>query len=146
MRSPSEQKADAEKLLAEARVVADRMLHEFGEFLPYGYIMRPDGEIVSISATTGEEHPASKDLISILRDSYRKEAEAGRLLAAVVVYDARVATPSVPEKKDAVAFQIDHRDGYSVEVFFPYTLDSADVVFDSPIAAKGADVIFPRRG
>lgn len=119
MRSPSEQKADAEKLLAESRVVADRMLHEFGEFLPYGYIMRPDGKVVSISATTGVEHPAPKDLISILRDSYRKEAEAGRLMAAVIVYDARVSMPSRPEKKDAVAFQIDHRDGYSVEVFFP---------------------------
>src|ERR1051325_1412306 len=102
MRSSSEQKADAEKLLAEARVVADRMLREFGEFHPYGYIMRPDGEIVSVGATTGEEHPAAKDLISILRDEYRKEAEAGRLLAAALVYDARAATPRMPEKKDAV--------------------------------------------
>jgi hypothetical protein len=146
MRSASEQKADAEKLLAKARVVAGRMLREFGEFHPYGYIMRPDGEIVRVGATTGDEHPASKDLISILRDGYRKEAEAGRLLVAAVVYDARVATPSMSEKKDAVAFQIDHRDGYSVEVFFPYSLDSTDVVFDPPFAQKGADAIFQRKG
>ena len=145
MRSAAEQKADSEKLLVAARVVADRMLHEFGEFLPYGHIMRPDGEIVSVSATTGEEEPASKDLISILRDGYRKEAEAGKLLVAAVIYDARVTTPSGPPKKDAVAFQIDHRDGYSVEVFFPYSLDSAKVVFDPPFAQKGADAIFPRK-
>jgi hypothetical protein len=115
------------------------------EFYPYGYIMRPDGEIVSVSAATGEEHPASKDLISILRDAYRKEAEAGKLLAVAVVYDARVATPSAPQKKDAIAFQIDHRDGYSVEVFFPYSLDSADVVFDLPFAQKGPDAVFQRK-
>jgi hypothetical protein len=146
MRSVAEQKADSEKLLVAARVVADRMLHEFGEFLPYGHIMRPDGEIVSVSATTGEEEPASKDLISILRDGYRKEAEAGKLLVAAVIYDARVTAPSGPLKKDAVAFQIDHRDGYSVEVFFPYSLDSAKVVFGPPFAQKGADAIFPRKG
>ena len=146
MRSATEQKADAEKLLAAARVVAERMLHECGEFYPYGYLMRPDGQIVSISPTTGKEHPASRDLISILRDNYRTEAEAGRLLASALVYDARVATPSASQKKDAVAFQIDHRDGYSVEVFFPYSLDSAAVVFDPPFAQKGADAIFPRKG
>jgi hypothetical protein len=64
MRSVPEQEADFEKLFGVARVVADRILHEIGEFLPYGHVMRLDGEIVSVSAAMGEEHPASKDLIS----------------------------------------------------------------------------------
>jgi hypothetical protein len=142
MRSVSDQKADAEKLIAAARNAAERMLHEFGEFHPYGYLMRPDGQIISVSSTTGQEHPPSRDLISILRSGYRAEAEAGKLLVSAVVYDCGVATPSAPRKKKAVAFEIEHRDGYSIEVFFPYTLNSTEVMFDPPIVQKGAKAIF----
>ena len=133
------------KLISASREVAERMLREHGEFFPYGALMRPDGQIVSVSSTTGEERPASTALISILRDGYRREAVDGKILACAVVYDVRVATIAAPQMRDAVAFAIDHRDGYSVEVFFPYALHkSGELVFEPPFAKKGADEIFPR--
>ena len=147
MRSDPEQKLDAEKLLGSARTFAERMLREFGEFHPYGEVMRPDGKIVSVSSTTGEEWPAAKDLISILRASYRSDAEAGKILVCAIVYDVKVVPPGSKQKKDAVAFAIDHRDGYSAEVFFPYVLrESREIVFDPPFAQKGSDEIVRKKG
>jgi hypothetical protein len=147
MRSPIEQKADAELLLRSARKFAERMLREFGEFLPYGELMRLDGRIVSVGAAAGEEKSSPKELVATLRKSYRKEAQAGAVLACAVIYDVTITPPQSDQKKSAIAFEIDHRDGYSAEVFFPYVLsESREILFDPPFAQRGADEIFSRNG
>jgi len=46
-------------------------------------------------------------------------------------------------KQDAIAVRLDHRDGYSVIVVFPYTIGPAgNVALEAPYAAKGEQKIF----
>ena len=54
------------------------MLSEFGEFYPYGGYMKPSGEISNVGAKDEEDdHPKSKDLLYVLRDSFSQMASTG---------------------------------------------------------------------
>ena len=59
-------KEEAESLMNEGIPFATQMLQEHGEFFPYGYAMRRDGEILSIAAHDGTEQPPSQELIELL--------------------------------------------------------------------------------
>ena len=54
-------------------------------------------------------------------------------------------TPANGEKTDAVAVSLNHADGYSVAVFFPYKIDDGSVVFGNALAQAGEGDIFPPR-
>lgn len=63
-----------------------------------------------------------------------------------MVYDVRIVPPGKAEKSDAVAVDLDHRDGMSVTMYFPYHIGAdKKVVFGELFASKGADEIFPRK-
>ena len=138
----SDPKTDVETLMNSALPFAERMLSEYGEFLPYGEAMRANGEIVSVGASSGDEHPPSQDLIDILKNGYRESAQSGEYKATALVYDIRTIPPSSSEKIDAVAVALDHVDDYSVVVIFPYTLEGTDVSFRKAFAQKGQADIF----
>jgi hypothetical protein len=138
----SNAKQDAETLMNSALPFAEKMLNDHGEFFPYGEAMKPDGEIVSVGADGEGEHPPSQELIDILKDGFRIAATNEEYIATVIVYDALTIPPDTDEKTDAVALALDHRDDYSVVVFFPYQLVDGAVEFQPPFAAKGAGEIF----
>ena len=71
--------------------VAKKMLAEHGEFFPYGGYVKPDGEIVHVSAkdpTT--DRPKSKDLITILQNSFQELVRNKQCKAIAIVYDVVV--------------------------------------------------------
>ena len=138
----SNAKQDAERLMNSALPFAEKMLSEHGEFYPFGEAMRPSGEIVSVGADSGEEHPPSQELIDILKSAFKGAAEEGEYIATAIVYDSLTIPPGSEEKTDAVAVALDHRDDYSVVVFFPYKLVDGNAEFQPPFAVKGADDIF----
>jgi hypothetical protein len=121
--------------------LARKLLIDHGEFLPYGAAMRPTGEIVSVSALDGRERPPSKDLITLLKNSFASSARTGEYKATAIFYDVRIGE----DKKDAVAVSLDHRDGYSVIVFFPYEVAAGILINGAPIAQMGVADIFPAR-
>ena len=53
------------------------------------------------------------------------------------------AESSTVEKTDAIAVALDHRDGYSVMVIYPYRFHAGRLVIEAPIAQQGAAEIFP---
>lgn len=46
-------------------------------------------------------------------------------------------------KTDAVAIDLDHREGYSVTVLFPYTIANGEPALAEPFAIAGDADIFP---
>jgi hypothetical protein len=63
-----------------------------------------------------------------------------------VIYDVRIVPPGQTEKSDAVAIDLDHRDGMSVIMYFPYRLTSEKkVIWGELFASKGSNDIFPRK-
>jgi hypothetical protein len=137
-------KEESEALMNDLLPLAKRMLSEEGEFYPYGGLMRPSGEIVHIGAKIeGTSHPDSKSVIEVLTKKLKASAQASDAKATAIIFDVRIAPPGKSEKTDAIQVSLDHAEGFSAEVFFPYAIENErDVVFGRTFAQKGDGVMF----
>lgn len=138
-------KSDCEALLNAVLPFAEKMLRKHGAFFPYGGAMLRNEEIISIGGYDGRERPPSLDLIHLIKSGFVEAANDGRYRATALAYDVRVAGPDDTRKKDAVAVSLNHCDGYSVIVIFPYTLHGDEFAFDEAFAQAGERDIFPIR-
>lgn len=137
-------RVDCEALLNAALPFAEQMLSAHGEFYPFGNTMGLDGKIASAAAATGSEHPASADLIQILKSAFAEGARRGEFRATAIAYDIRTIVPDTGLKSDAVAVACDHQANYSVVVVVPYTLAGSKVIFGDAFAHQGDAAIFGR--
>lgn len=135
-------KSQCEQLMNSALPFAEKMLTEHGEFYPYGETMRADGTIVSVAGYDGRERPPSQPIIDLLRQVFHSEAAKGTIIASALVYDVRTVPPGGSEKTDAIAVELDHRDNYSVVVYFPYSVAGGKLQIASPFATKGVGHVF----
>jgi hypothetical protein len=139
----SDPKVDCEALMSSLLPFAEHMLTNHGEFIPFGGAMRPDGQLVSIAAYEGNEHPKSVDVIALMKEGIIAAAHKGEYKATGIVYDARVKLPSTNEISDAIAVSLNHRDNYSVVVLFPYKIDAGRPLLGAAFSQKGDADIFP---
>jgi hypothetical protein len=137
-------KSQCEQLLNEMMPVAKKFLSEHGEFFPFGASMKPNGEIVYAAGYDGREKPPSQAIIDILRDAFRADAVRKKIIASALVYDVRVIPPRSNTKTDAVAVELDHRDDYSVIMFYPYSIHAKNVEFRDPFMNSGDHRVFAR--
>lgn len=135
-------KSECEVLMNEALPLAEKMLKEHGEFYPYGLTLDAAGKVAHMGATDGTDRPKSAPLIELLRARFVDGAKAGKYLATALVYDVRVVDPSTGLKSDAIAVALDHRDSYSVVVFFPYSLHQGKYLPGKLFAQKGEGRVF----
>jgi hypothetical protein len=136
-------KQDSERLMNAILPLAEKMLKRHGELYPYGGYMKLDGTIVEVGADDPEaDHPKSRDLMYFLRSSFQEMARAGRCKAVAIVFDVAVSLPKSDRKSDAIQVCVDHADGYSAEVFFPYHLTDRKVVYDEAFAQEGKHDFF----
>jgi len=141
----SSAKEDCEALINAVTPFAEHMLELYGEFLPFGGAMKPDNEIVSIGATTGNEQSKPVDLIQLLKQGFRRDAESGKFKATALVYDSLFTPDSTGVKTDAIAISLNHREHYSVLVFIPYEISDGKVSTRPALASKGeADIFFTK--
>ncbi len=123
--------------------LAERMLKEHGEFYPYSGHMTSSGEIVHVGGKIeGTDHPKSQTLIELLQESFRKQARNGEIKATSIIFDVRIKPPGSDEKTDAIQVCLDHRDGYSVKVIFPYKINNGELLFGQTFAQRGENKIF----
>jgi len=128
----------------EAVPFAKRMLEEYGEFFPYGAYIKSGGEIVQVGAYDKDtDQPESKDLLYLLRDSFTSMAKVGECIATAMVIDVKVNLPNTNSRTDAIQVCLEHRDGYSAEVFFPYVIaDDGQIVYGPIFAQRGKRELF----
>ncbi len=124
--------------------LAKRMLSEEGEFYPYAGLLHPSGDILHIGAKIeGTDHPDSRSVIETLTQKLKESARVGAAKATAIVFDVRIIPPGKSEKMDAIQVSVDHAEGFSAEVFFPYSIDDErGVVFGRTFAQKGDGVMF----
>ena len=138
-------KEECEDLMNAVVPFARQMLTQHREFYPFGGAIAADGKIVAVGGHTGDEHPAAKDVIALLENGFKEAAKGGKYRATALVMDMLVVPPGRDAKQDAIAVRLDHRDGYSAVVVFPYTIGAAgDVTIEAPYAVKGEQQIFAR--
>jgi len=136
-------KQESEELMNAVLPLAEKMLRQHGEFYPYGGYMKSDGTIVDVGAGDPDtEHPKSQDLIYVLRCSFRKMANANQCRAVAIVFNVAVSLPGSNRKSDAIQVCVEHADGYSAEVFFPYQMMGNEIVYEETFAQAGEHDIF----
>jgi hypothetical protein len=139
----SNAKAGCEKLLEPVMPFAEEMLTKHREFFPFGGTMACNGQICHAGGCTGDEHSPSTDVIALLQRGFQAGAKNGEYKATTLVYDVRTIPPGREVKQDAIAVALDHRDSYSIVVFFPYSFGSdAELIIEDPFAVQGESKIF----
>jgi hypothetical protein len=136
-------KRDAEMLVAGVLPFAEQMLLQYGEFYPYGAYMTLKGLIVDVGARKdGEDYPKSTDLLTTLRESFRSLARARKCRAVAIAFNVIITVPGSDRKSDAIQIFVDHRDGYSADVFYPYQVANGKVCYGEIFAQAGNHEIF----
>ncbi len=101
-------------LLNAALPFARQRLATHGEFFPYGVAMKQDGQITMVAGYTGTEQPPSTEVLQILYEGLRAQAQQNR--GAAVVSDVRLRGQGT----DAIQVEVEHREGIALKVFLPY--------------------------
>lgn len=124
--------------------VAQRLLREYGEFLPFGSIMSSSGEIHLVGGKIeGDDYPTSQPLLDLLTEAFKKQAVKGELRAAGICYDVLTVPPGEDQKRDAICCGLEHYSGETVSVFVPYVKTTAsDIQYGEAFAAKRAAQFF----
>ncbi|SRR6266404_139200 len=136
-------KQESEKLMNAILPLAEKMLRQHGEFYPYGGYMTPDGRIVDVGADDPDaDRPKSKDLIYVLKSSFREIASTGQCKAVAMVFNVSVNLPKSNRKSDAIQVCVEHVDGYAAEVFFPYQTINNEIVYAETFAQGGKHEFF----
>lgn len=136
-------KSECESLMNQALPFAEKMLTKHGEFFPYGQALTATRKVIAVTAYDGKERPPSADLIRSLKQAFTLGARDGRYKATALIYDVRVMLPSSGKKSDAIAVSLNHRDNYSVIVFFPYSIERGKYVSSGEVfAQQGESDIF----
>lgn len=126
-------------LLNAALPFAQQQLAKHGEFYPYGVALTTDGKVEMLAATTGEEHPASAELLDLLAKGV--VSRLGQFRAAAFVADVRVG----PGHGDAIRVEIEHQEGHAIAVLLPYSKKrfGRGVDYGQPVAANGNHRLWP---
>ena len=97
--------------------------------------MKPDGTIADMGAVHDDSgHPKPEDLLPILRRSLQEMARTNECKAVAVVFNVIVTLPQSNLKSDAIQASIEHENGYSVEVFFPYQVVGDEIAYGKTFA------------
>jgi hypothetical protein len=138
-------KDECEALMSAVLPAAERMLLEQRAFRPFGSTLSADGEIRQVGGWVDAAEPVSAVLVSEFEASFRDGAARGELKATALLESVALVSPGESEPGAAIAIRLDHRDGYSIVVTFPYRFSAAwELVIDEPFAAEGTHGIFPR--
>lgn len=139
------QKAQLERLVQAVLPFAEQMLSRHGEYFPFGATMSSDGKITHAAGYTGDEQPKSVEVISLLKAAFTSQAASNTIIASALVYDVRAIRPGTTAKIDAIAIDLDHRDGMSITILVPYSIGADKrVTLDEAFAEKGSGTVFPR--
>ena len=142
--SMSSTKSESERLMSAALPFAEQMLQKYGEFFPYGHALNVKGEVIAVAAYDGQERPPSAEVIRLLKQAFVQGAKANKYMATALVYDVRVQLPSSGTKSDAIAVSLNHKDNYSVVVFFPYKREGSKLIMGTVFANNGEGDIFSK--
>jgi hypothetical protein len=137
----SDPKSECEELLNVLMPFAHQTLERYGEFYSCGATLDASGKIAL--AAIGEDVAEDlQEMVRIINDGFIAGARSGEYRATALAYEATVVPPGGRKKVDAIAVALDHRDSYSVLVFFPYTVNGQEVVIGAPFGGAGEGQIF----
>jgi hypothetical protein len=122
---------DLDGMLNAALPFGQQMLAKNGEFFPYGVSLSADGEAKMEASYPGGEHPQSSAVLDLLVSGLREKRDA--LRAVEIVADVRIQGGA-----DAIRVELEHRDGHSMAVLLPYSVNPQGSVEYGALSAAPA--------
>lgn len=135
-------KEEVERLMNTGVEFAKEMLLQHGEFHPYANVLTGDGSIQDVAAFDGRECPPGAEALGFLEAGLREAVEMREYRAVAVFTNVTVADQETGARQDAVCAGLEHCDGYSVNVFFPYAYDGASLEFGQLFATAREPVVY----
>ena len=135
-------KEQAEKLLDELMPFAEEMLNKHGEFFPFAGVMSPDGGFNHVAGYDGEEQPPANRIRELIEGGLREKATRNECDLAVIVVNVNLIDQENGEQVDAIQAGIEHRAGYFVDVFFPYSIIEGQVQYGEAQAQMREPIFF----
>ncbi|MEO0615136.1 MAG: hypothetical protein AAFY69_03280 [Pseudomonadota bacterium] len=124
--------------------LAVRVMCDLGELWPMAAVLRENGDIVAIGGETGDAALERSHRIERLRFRLRRDIDKRGYVATAVIYDALVEnpTPGTVDVDDAIAIELDHRDGVSLFAHVPYEVAQDGPIVGDAETQPGGDYIF----
>lgn len=113
----AEARAEMDALLDLLVRFAQEMLAKHGEFYPFAAVVTNAGAMEMVGGHTGEEHPASQEVIDLLYRGLSDRARDGSIRASGVCFDVRLTGR---DNSDAIQVSLEHASADPVDVFVPY--------------------------
>jgi hypothetical protein len=143
---------DANEVLNASVTYAKRMLRKYGQFAPFAYRMKEDGDIALEVVAQHDMPPEPAMLLDLLYQQLGERAKKGLLLASAVASNVSMGKPSKEGHTDAVMVEIEHNSGYAMRAFVPYRITGGQVHgffprvvrFGALLTQEGAPRLFGR--
>ena len=139
--APTTPQADIAALLKHGLGVAEQALRKHGDLQPFGFAMRTNGEIVAVGPSAGGAAAPAQKVIEQLDQAFRAGAAAGEYKATAIFTDTRV-TSKEGAKTDTLKVGLEHRSGYCVDVYVPYTRTAGAVRFAEQFTVDRDGAVF----
>ena len=157
----TQEEEECNEVMRVVAPVAQAMVEEWGSFYPFGAFLTEAGDIKGVTSD-GREHCSPdglfkavrqaswdgskcppEEMADLLSELLRARAGKEEIRATVIVSNVTCVESGSTEKTLAIRFTMDHRNGYSVEAFFPYTLGtSKKITFGEVFGLGGTHKIF----
>lgn len=135
---------DSETLLAEIVPLARSTMETEGELRPLAVAIDAAGQLRWLALPAGVTG-AGDGLALLLEEGIGGLAGAGDAMAAALAYPAQVNMPDSGEVGDAIVISLAHRDGYSVDLHYPFSRDGGRLVWGQVFAGESqANLLGPR--
>lgn len=90
------------------------------DFLPFAAAMDREGNIKYIGPDTVDSYPEPPDTVHFLVTGLQKQAEREQIKASAIIAPVRLTLPDENEESDALQFDLEHREGTSINVMIPF--------------------------
>jgi hypothetical protein len=137
---------DAEQLLNYGLSLLERHISKWGEFIPVAFVLTDDGNPAGMAAAYQSENATAVEQLELLREGLRERAASDASVRAIAIFiDSMVQRSPEDKKVEAVRAAIDHRSGFCVDIFVPYTRsEGGEVVFGETYVTNGEWPLFDR--
>lgn len=120
---------------------ATRMLEQHAKFHPYARSLNSALAITDIAAYDGDEHPPVANLLALLEQGLREKVSSDVDIAIATFTHVSLRDES-NNRTNAVQIGLEHEGGYSVYVYFPYSISETGVSYGDLIAMERTPNIF----
>lgn len=113
-----ELQADLDRISGPLFEFAEHQVRKRGMFLPFGAILKHNGEITFEAATSGEELESCIEVLPILHEGVRARIKQDGALAVAICEWVKI-TPEGGKQTDAMKVLVEHEQGLTVAFYVP---------------------------